>query len=165
MLGNGVHLVWGGGGSILLDNVNGALAPWKIVSFSKHKGADFLCTWSAHHTWSMVEYGSSSHWHYEMTPIRNAEAYASPWLDVRTQTHLSEISEQKAVEPPRGRWWKQEKCLFFHCLRDTFLMVFLCCIALVANCSSCLFVIVRGSKIFVESFYLFSIARKRKPQL
>lgn len=42
-------------------------------------------------------------WHYEMTLIRTAEAYASPRLDLQTQTRLSEISEQNAVEPPRGR--------------------------------------------------------------
>jgi heme O synthase-like polyprenyltransferase len=39
----------------------------------------------------MVEYGSSSHWHYEMTPMLSAEAYAYPWLDVRTHIHLSEM--------------------------------------------------------------------------
>jgi hypothetical protein len=123
------------GGTILLYDVIRAPEAWKSVGVGEPKGADCFCAWS-----TIGEYSSSSLCHYEVTPIRTAEAYVSPWLDIRTQTRLSDISEQNAVEPPRERRRRLEKCLFFHCLHDMFLIVFLCCVAHVAVCFRYLFI-------------------------
>ena len=62
------------------------------------------------------------------------------WYARHTQTHLTEVSQQDAMEVPRERRRGQEKCLFSRCLRDTRVIIFLCFVAHVVVCFRFVFI-------------------------